>query len=264
MATRRRSALKASSSASLVTSTSPAKCTSPPAVQSSANQQRSSELPNIFSQMDEFSKKDSPAKPAVSNESSNVGSACNSPKRLRSSGSASALSETLISNLHSVLSLPSSVRQTATGGANSTVADKSSNDASHNSGTTVHCNSNLDDVDNNKNCIPRSSCSALDVSLQVEEVPSKKTKLTESCDNNEISLENIKQQYSIDRLTDMRILTVAYDELLTELFFLQNGGNLMDYFSWQKRPNTLLACYLCSERLESDPDLISVGIDCKY
>ena len=53
-------------------------------------------------------------------------------------------------------------------------------------------------------------------------------------------------------MSALRPLHDAYQEDLTELFFLQNGGNLMDYFSWKKRPNTLLACYLRSESIDDD------------
>lgn len=59
----------------------------------------------------------------------------------------------------------------------------------------------------------------------------------------------------------MRKLRELYPELLTELFFLQNGGNLMDYFSWKKRPNTLLACYLRSEQLDSEEENYERGAD---
>jgi len=259
MATRRRSLLKtttnvSSGSASVCTSTSSKMLQSP------SHQQCSGELPNIFTQMDEFTKKDSPVRHLDGSDGGgNMASANSSPKRLRPSGNANSLSETLISNLHSVLSLPSSMRQFANALTSNSAADKVSNDMCQSLPVSLDCGGSSSIVDDNKNCISRrNSCSSVDVTTEGDEVPLKKVKLLDACDTNEDTLESVTEQYCFDRLKDMRILTVASDELLTELFFLQNGGNLMDYFSWKKRPNTLLACYLCSERLESDPEMAQV------
>jgi hypothetical protein len=45
-----------------------------------------------------------------------------------------------------------------------------------------------------------------------------------------------------------------YFDHLTECFFLQNGGGLMDYYSWRKRPTPQLVHFLKSGRLDSDDE----------
>lgn len=39
-----------------------------------------------------------------------------------------------------------------------------------------------------------------------------------------------------------------------EMFFLQHGGNLMNYYEWRKRPNPQLDNFLKSSRLDSDEE----------
>lgn len=41
-----------------------------------------------------------------------------------------------------------------------------------------------------------------------------------------------------------------YYEKLQELFFLQNGGNIMDFLIWKRRPNTQLTNFINSNKLE--------------
>ncbi len=45
-----------------------------------------------------------------------------------------------------------------------------------------------------------------------------------------------------------------YREHLTELFFLQNGGNIMEYFNWKKRPTPQLLNFLKTGNLDSDDE----------
>lgn len=45
-----------------------------------------------------------------------------------------------------------------------------------------------------------------------------------------------------------------YREHLTELFFLQNGWNIMDYLTWKKRPTVQLLNFLKSGNLDSDDE----------
>ena len=45
-----------------------------------------------------------------------------------------------------------------------------------------------------------------------------------------------------------------YKEHLTELFFLQNGWNVMDYMTWKKRPTVQLLNFLKSGNLDSDDE----------
>ena len=56
------------------------------------------------------------------------------------------------------------------------------------------------------------------------------------------------------RLKEMAHLKIVYIEHLTELFFLQNGGNIIDYFAWKKRPTMQLLHFLRSGRLDSEEE----------
>ena len=53
---------------------------------------------------------------------------------------------------------------------------------------------------------------------------------------------------------EMLEIKETYHEHLTELFFLQNGGNIMDYFQWKKRPTVQLVQFLKSGNLDSDDE----------
>lgn len=124
-------------------------------------------------------------------------------------------------------------------------------------------------IDDNKNCIAammttRPACTRENsVVLKIrhemdsceKEVPAKKKRLSSegsmasAAQPDEKTVQS-RQLYCADRWNDIRCLNAGYIEHVTELFFLQNGGNLMDYLSWRKRPNKLLACYLNSECLD--------------
>uniref|UniRef100_T1JC71 Helicase domino n=1 Tax=Strigamia maritima TaxID=126957 RepID=T1JC71_STRMM len=45
-----------------------------------------------------------------------------------------------------------------------------------------------------------------------------------------------------------------YENEVTELFFLENGGNMMDFTAWMKRPTLQLVAYLKNNCLQSDND----------
>lgn len=64
--------------------------------------------------------------------------------------------------------------------------------------------------------------------------------------------EEYSKKYGADCQLEMLKTKLSYREHLTEMFFLQNGGNLVDYYVWKKRPNTLLACYIRSEDCDTD------------
>jgi E1A-binding protein p400 len=53
---------------------------------------------------------------------------------------------------------------------------------------------------------------------------------------------------------DLSEIKENYTEHLTELFFLQNGGNLMDYHQWKKRSPAQLNQFLRSGALDSDDE----------
>jgi len=187
---------------------------------------RSSDESNIFVQMNEYSRLESPPRNELSPPAATVAS----PTRARGSTSAGAVS---ISSLRSVLSLPMNVRQSAS----ATKAD---------SADGKHCASVTDD---NRNCISAENI-GVNSANETAEVPAKRKKLSELNDND--VCDRYKQNYCVDRMSTLRLLHGSYQDDLTELFFLQNGGNLMDYFSWKKRPNTLLACYLRSKSIDDD------------
>lgn len=50
----------------------------------------------------------------------------------------------------------------------------------------------------------------------------------------------------------MEHVRVNYRDKLQELFFLQNGGNLVDYHGWRKRPNPQLVAFLNASRLDNE------------
>ena len=45
-------------------------------------------------------------------------------------------------------------------------------------------------------------------------------------------------------------LKVNFQETLTQLFFVQSGGNMVDYPAWKMRPTSHLVSYLTSQRLD--------------
>ncbi|XP_071849839.1 helicase domino-like isoform X3 [Apostichopus japonicus] len=56
----------------------------------------------------------------------------------------------------------------------------------------------------------------------------------------------------------LRKINAAYMERLTESFFLQRGGNMMDYLAWKKKvPNATLESYLTKHKLEEKPSRYS-------
>ena len=52
----------------------------------------------------------------------------------------------------------------------------------------------------------------------------------------------------------MKEVKENYIDHLTECFFLQNGGQLMDYFLWRKKPTPQLVEFLRSGKLDSDDE----------
>jgi len=57
--------------------------------------------------------------------------------------------------------------------------------------------------------------------------------------------------YVNSREHEMLELRSSYQDHITELFFLENNGNLMDYVAWSKRPNDHLSRLLQSASLDS-------------
>jgi len=57
--------------------------------------------------------------------------------------------------------------------------------------------------------------------------------------------------YVNSREHELLELRSSYQDHITELFFLENSGNLMDYIAWSKRPNIHLSRLLQSASLDS-------------
>lgn len=52
-----------------------------------------------------------------------------------------------------------------------------------------------------------------------------------------MSEDELRHEILRDQTKRMELLKNQYEEQLTELFFLQNGGNMMDLLSWKRKPN---------------------------
>ncbi|XP_013379688.1 helicase SRCAP [Lingula anatina] len=84
-------------------------------------------------------------------------------------------------------------------------------------------------------------------------VPRKKIKLEEQPPaTEEIGL--LRKQICDTMLTDMKKIKDIYTENLTELFFLQSGGNYVDFHAWLKKPSPQLTYFLNSDKLDSDDE----------
>ena len=64
----------------------------------------------------------------------------------------------------------------------------------------------------------------------------------------------LRRQVLSERLANVKKLKETYNDKLTELFFLQNGGNMMDFQVWKKRSNQQLFVYLSSQRLDDEEE----------
>lgn len=80
---------------------------------------------------------------------------------------------------------------------------------------------------------------------------SKRIKL-EAPDDDLSSVKFYKKLYIESHERDLAEIQATYQDHMTELFFLENGGNLMDYMIWSKRPNVHLNRLLQAESLDAD------------
>lgn len=53
------------------------------------------------------------------------------------------------------------------------------------------------------------------------------------------------------RKSEMEKIKAVFNSRLQELFFLQGGGNMMDYLAWKRRPNEQLAAFLKANEFAS-------------
>lgn len=88
---------------------------------------------------------------------------------------------------------------------------------------------------------------------QSPEVPRKRIKLEHVPPVNQ-EIANHRKLICDERLKQMKAIKESYKGHLTELFFLQNSGNIMDYFIWKKRPTVQLLHFLKSGNLDSDEE----------
>ncbi|XP_019852163.1 PREDICTED: helicase domino-like isoform X2 [Amphimedon queenslandica] len=81
----------------------------------------------------------------------------------------------------------------------------------------------------------------------MERRPSSPDKLRVNDDTKSLQMKilNLKRAKEIE-------LKVSYEKMLQEKFFLEGGGNMMDYQVWRKKPNILKDQYLKQNDLDSD------------
>ena len=64
----------------------------------------------------------------------------------------------------------------------------------------------------------------------------------------------LKRNLIIHKKRKMRKVKHRYRGHLTELFYLQGGGNLVEFNSWKKRPSQSLKNFLDGSKLDSEDD----------
>ncbi|XP_031780344.1 helicase domino isoform X2 [Nasonia vitripennis] len=99
----------------------------------------------------------------------------------------------------------------------------------------------------------------------VQSTPAKKKRLSEGGER-PTSVETsdamgYRRRIIEHKLKRMRAVRDKYNDNVSELFFLQNGGNLMDYYAWRKRPPTAQYLqFMKQQRLEQeDGELETLG-----
>lgn len=98
---------------------------------------------------------------------------------------------------------------------------------------------------------PFESSSSLLDEVSGELPPAKKIKLEAEL-SNDSEVSTYRSLYSEDREKELEKKSQTYQALVMELFFLENGGHMMDYLGWQKRSasNGQLMRYLRSRKAE--------------
>lgn len=95
------------------------------------------------------------------------------------------------------------------------------------------------------------------LSVQSSTPPRKKIKLDDNTEKITTAGLPDTEDYRLNvmkhKLKRMRVIREEYTENQTELFFLQNSGNLTDYLVWKKRPPTAqFQLHLSEHKLELD------------
>ncbi|XP_038075148.1 helicase SRCAP-like isoform X2 [Patiria miniata] len=65
------------------------------------------------------------------------------------------------------------------------------------------------------------------------------------------------------KLKDLHDLQDGYKDKLAELFFLENGYNMMDFLAWKKRPSATLNNFMTSRKLEGQEEEITINDEVK-
>ncbi|BFZ18188.1 hypothetical protein BsWGS_21227 [Bradybaena similaris] len=81
----------------------------------------------------------------------------------------------------------------------------------------------------------------------------KKIKLEEKPAPNK-EIEKFRQSVCSYKRQKMKDIKSRYREHLTELFYLQGGGNIIEFSTWKKRPSQPLLSFLEGSKLDSDDD----------
>jgi E1A-binding protein p400, N-terminal len=94
----------------------------------------------------------------------------------------------------------------------------------------------------------------------------KRLKLDEGASTS-VQLHSLTTSDRSERLCNAYTVTAAtklaeYDEALAEMFFLENGGNMMDFASWRKKPTQQFLAFAGNRRIESDEDVESSTVSC--
>ncbi|XP_064649340.1 helicase domino-like isoform X3 [Lineus longissimus] len=98
-------------------------------------------------------------------------------------------------------------------------------------------------MSHNTSTSPRHSPGAPRKKIKLEEVPPATSEIG-----------NYRKLILEHKHNDLSEVKENYTEHLTELFFLQNGGNLMDYHQWRKRSPAQLTQFLRSGALDSEEE----------
>ena len=81
---------------------------------------------------------------------------------------------------------------------------------------------------------------------------------TSTCKSNEKDLKLTRSKVLKHRRAKLAEMKLKYEILLKEKFFLEGGGNMMEFVTWKKRPNILRDQYLKQNNLDSE---ISSGFE---
>lgn len=97
------------------------------------------------------------------------------------------------------------------------------------------------------------------LSVQASTPPRKKIKLEENTEKiTAVGLpdaEDYRRNIMKHKLKRMRVIREEYNENQTELFFLHNGGNIMEYLSWKKKPpSAQFQNYMNEQKLDLDDE----------